>query len=383
KKKLKGANIDLAILYCSSKYDYQKAVKAVRQATGKAHLIGCSTSGEFTESKVKTGSIAVGLLSSDDIKFFTAMAEGIRESPESAVQSLVNKLPNKVDGYPNLSAILLMDGLAGVGEEMSVLASKAFKQAFFKNLKIVGGTAGDDLQFKETFVFFDDKVVNNAATICLFASKMPLFTGIKHGHTPLSRPLKITKAKGNVLYEVNGKPAWEVWKKETAKVAKKKGIDVEKLENLPDITKFLMNYELGLATQNKGEYKIRFPSGINNDGSLNFSCGIVEGSIFHIMDGSKLENHIKAVEDAAMTARQAAENSGYTEFAGVLVFECAARLLILGDRFPESVNCLKSVLSGVPILGWETYGEIRLEPGQFSGYHNTTTVVLIIPKCEK
>ena len=37
----------------------------------------------------------------------------------------------------------------------------------------------------------------------------------------------------------------------------------------------------------------------------------------------------------------------------------------------------------IPMLGWETYGEIRLEPGQFSGFHNTTSVVLLLPKGDK
>jgi methyl-accepting chemotaxis protein len=54
--------------------------------------------------------------------------------------------------------------------------------------------------------------------------------------------------------------------------------------------------------------------------------------------------------------------------------------LILGDEFYRGVDQFKDVLGDVPILGWETYGEICMEPGQFSGFHNTTSVVLIIPR---
>ncbi len=53
---------------------------------------------------------------------------------------------------------------------------------------------------------------------------------------------------------------------------------------------------------------------------------------------------------------------------------------MLGDRFSEAVDGFKKVLPGVPMLGWETYGEIRLEPGQFSGFHNTTSVVMLMPQ---
>ena len=380
KAKLGGDQVDFSMVYCSSKYDYQKVVNAVRAATNKAPLIGCSTAGEFTEDKVGKGSIAVGLISSDEIKFFTAIAEGIREDPERVVRSLANKLPGKVGGYPDLSAILLVDGLAGLGEEIAVLASQVFDQVFAEKVRFVGGAAGDDMQLKETFVFSGDRVATNAASICLLASKMPLFTAAKHGHTPLCGPLKITKAEGNRLYEIDGKPAWEVWKEETAQAARKEGIDIEQLKTPAEIAQFFTNYILGLVTEKEGEYKIRWPTSINDDGSLNFSCGIVEGATFYIMDGSDLEKQVNVVEEAARIAKQSAENAGYSDFAGILAFDCAVRQVMLGDRFSEAVDGFKKVLPGVPMLGWETYGEIRLEPGQFSGFHNTTSVVMLMPQ---
>ncbi len=101
------------------------------------------------------------------------------------------------------------------------------------------------------------------------------------------------------------------------------------------------------------------------------------------MDGSNLEQQINAAEEAAREALQNAENAGHSDFAGIFVFDCAVRQLMLGDRFPEAVDRFKKVLPGVPILGWETYGEIRLEPGQFSGFHNATSVVLLLPRGDK
>ena len=379
KEKLGSNRVILSIVYSSSEYDHREVVDAVRKATNNAPLIGASSSGEFTEERVEKGSVAVGLLSSEDIKIFTALAEGVKEDPEAAIKEVIAKLHDNIEGYPYLTAILLIDGLSGIGEEVTLLASYLFD----KELKIVGGMAGDDFKMEKTFVFSDDKVCTNALNICLLASKMPLFTGIKHGHVPLSRALKVTRAKGNVLYEINNKPAWEMWKKETAEVAQKKDIDVEKLKTPVEIAQFLTDYMLGLATEKEGEYKIRWPSGINEDGSLNFACGIAEGAVFRIMGSSNLEDQINAAEEAAKMARQSAENAGYSEFAGILVFDCAHRQLMLGDRFSEAVDRFKKVLPGVPMLGWETYGEIRMEPGQFSGFHNTTSVVLLLPKGDR
>lgn len=51
-------------------------------------------------------------------------------------------------------------------------------------------------------------------------------------------------------------------------------------------------YILGLETEKEEEYKIRWPSGINEDGSLNFKCGIAEGAIFCILEpGSSAAFH--------------------------------------------------------------------------------------------
>jgi len=379
KEKLGNSRIDLSIVYSSSEYDHRQVVDAVRGATNNAPLIGASSSGEFTEKIVESGSVVVGLLSSDDIKVFTALAEGVKENPEAAIKEVIAKLHDNVEGYPHLTAILLIDGLSGSGEEVTLLASYLFN----KELRIIGGMAGDDFKMEKTFVFSDDNVCTNALSICLLASKMPLFTGIKHGHNPLSRALKVTKAKGNVLYEINNKPAWEMWKNETAENAKKRGIDVGKLTTPDEIAQYFTNYMLGLKTEKEGEYKARWPSSINEDYSLNFACGIAEGAVFHIMDCSNLDDQVNAAEEAAKMARRSAENAGYSEFAGILVFDCAHRQLILGDRFLEAVDRFKKVLPGVPMLGWETYGEIRMEPGQFSGFHNSTSVVLLLPKGDR
>ena len=94
KEKLGGGRVDLSIVYSSSDYDHREVVDVVREATDNALLIGASTAGEFTEERVERGSVAVGLLSSDDIKIFTALAEGVKEDPEGAIKEVIAELYN-------------------------------------------------------------------------------------------------------------------------------------------------------------------------------------------------------------------------------------------------------------------------------------------------
>ncbi len=372
KKKLDGKKVDLSIVYASADYDLQPVVDTVRSLTDNAPLIGCTTGGEFTEEKVDSKSIAIGLISSDKMKFYTAMAEGVSKGEESALTKISREFPEEVEGFPNKSAIVLIDGLAGKGAEIPIAASNILGMDFI----LAGGAAADDLKFEKTFVFCDNKVLTDAASVCMIASKTPVFTGVQHGHKPLSRPLKTTKTENNILYEVNSRPAWEVWKEETAEHAKSRGINVKELSDATEIGAHLIRYEMGLS-MGSGQYKIRVPLSKNDDGSLNFACTIPNNREFHIMKSEKKDQ----IESAREAARLAKESAGEAKIAGALIFDCVCRGIILEDSFREAVSEFKNIFGDeVPLLGWETYGEICMNPGSFSGFHNTSSVVLLLPE---
>jgi len=201
-------DVNLSVVFASSAYDYQAVVNGVRQATNNAPLIGCSTAGEFTEERVDKESVACAVISTDTHKFFPGIGRGLRQDESKTLKEASGRFPSSVEGYPYLSAILLVDGLAGKGEE-SVLAAL---DALGPNEKFSGGAAADDLKFKETHVFTNNEVSSNAVSLTLVASRIPVAIGVKHGHSPISPPLTVTKVVGNIVYEIDDKPAFEVWK---------------------------------------------------------------------------------------------------------------------------------------------------------------------------
>jgi methyl-accepting chemotaxis protein len=362
-------DVSLSVVFASSAYDYKAVVKGVREVTNSAPLIGCSTAGEFTEEKVEKESVACAVISTDTHKFFPGMGKGLKEDELKALKDASSKFPSSVEGYPYLSAVLLVDGLAGKGEE-SVLAAL---DALGPNVKFSGGAAGDDLKFKQTTVFANDEVASNAASLTLVASRTPVAIGVKHGHSPISPPLTITKAEGNVVYEIDGKPAFEVWREYTRENAKTIGIDVDKMSQAEAVQTFFTRYEAGLLTGT--EYKIRWLGGTTTtDGPITFPCTMSEGMVVRVMESPK-QAQISSAKKAAEFALQAAKGA---KLAGAIVFDCVCRAVILGDDFSKAVNEIKNVLK-VPLVGFETYGEIAMEIGQLSGFHNTTTVVLLIP----
>ena len=133
---------------------------------------------------------------------------------------------------------------------------------------------------------------------------------------------------------------------------------------------FLLRFEAALDCGN--ELKVRAPLSRQRDGSIAFACGIPEGSAIRITE-SEAEDQVRSARTAAVRSRQQIPGR---KVAGALVFDCICRNLILGDAFGRAVGEVVEVLGGAPIAGFETYGEIALNAGDFSGFHNTTTVVL-------
>jgi methyl-accepting chemotaxis protein len=99
-----------------------------------------------------------------------------------------------------------------------------------------------------------------------------------------------------------------------------------------------------------------------------------EGMVLKVM-GSPKENQIASAKKAAEIA---VEVSRGMKLAGCIVFDCVVRAIILGDQFKDAVKAIHDVVK-VPLIGFETYGELCMEMGQMSGFHNTTSVIMLIP----
>ncbi|MBN9377548.1 MAG: hypothetical protein BGO14_10660 [Chlamydiales bacterium 38-26] len=363
-----GEKVDLILLFAGVNHHLNQVKEGVLSVTNKALLIGCTSAGEFNEDEVITDGVVCALISSDTHKFFTGMGTHVTYNEAQAIHDATKDFPAYVEGYPYRSAMIFLDGLIGKGEEV-VLTSHSILGA---DVKFAGAAAADNLKFKETLVFCGDRILPNAVAMCLLASKHPVVITVKHGHKPLSPALTVTKAKDNILYEIAGEPAFEVWKRYVRDDLKKDGYDIDQISDPEEISKLLVKYEAGFMTG--VDYKVRFPSSCNKDGSINFSCSIFEGTALKIMSSTEEDQ----IQSARIAAERAALAANGKKIAGAVIFDCACRETILKEKFSLAVNEMRKVFKGIPLIGFETYGEIAMEIGQLSGFHNTTTVIMLI-----
>jgi methyl-accepting chemotaxis protein len=362
--KLAGETPRLLLVFGSTLQPLEQLAPELALRMPTATLLAASTAGEFTEAGDAKGATSV-LAVAGDVRAFAGIGRGLKDNPESAVRVALEGLPRELAGYPHSTAFLLLDPLAGASEEATLFASMMLGP----NVRLVGGAAGDDLQMKRTLVACGAEVASDAVVIGFVFSKHALGVGVSHGHTPLSQPLTITRAEGGRVISVAGRPAWDVWLEQTQAQAAQDGIDVASLAVAQE-GGFLLRYEAGLSSG--GGYKIRAPLSRNADGSIEFACAVPEGAVIRIMR-SDPEGQ---VESATRAARLALEQLGGSPVVGAVVFDCICRNLILGSRFSEAIDGISSVLGRVPLAGFETYGEIALDVGDMSGFHNTTSVVL-------
>lgn len=367
KEQLGGGEPQLVIVFASTKQPLAELIPAFGDEFKGATFLGCSTAGEFTQSGDKEGSASIFAVIGD-FKIYSAIGTGLRDNVEGTITQAVSELPTEVEGYPHCTAILLVDGLSGRGEEVTLLAAIMLGET----VRLAGGAAGDDLQMKATYLASNGRVVPDGVVIAKIFSKVPLGVGVAHGHSPIAGPFQVTRAEGNIVYELDGKPAWDVWLDVTREKARAAGMDPETLQG-GDVNKFLGVYEGGLEVGE--EFKVRVPIAKVPGGAMAFACGIPDSTAMHIMDS----DGERQIQSAAVAARRAKDQLGGARPAGAVVFDCRCRKDLLGNEFYKAVTTIASEL-GAPIAGFEAYGEVAMNMADLSGFHNTTTVVLAFPE---
>lgn len=357
---------DLIFVFASTAYDYKKVLQEIHSKAGTKNIVGCSTAGEFNESSAGTNSLSVMAIKSDTIKFDLVKATNVKGNFAQVAEDHFKNFKEQnqsmgKEGYRYATITMIMDGLVGNGED--------FVKAIYAKTgilsQLVGGAAADDAKFTETNVFFGTEAEPNTIAFIKMFSKSKIGVGVSHGMKNATRPMKVSKSVGGILYELDGKPALEAYKA----YAQTKGVTLDK-----DNT-FLYMISNELAIQDLTFSKIRAPIGVNEDGSLVMATEVPQGCMVTIVDSQK-DSLLNAAKEAAEEAKK---NLGGAKAAAVIVFDCICRQTNLGEDFIKEVKTFGDVLEA-PVIGFSTYGEIARFSGTLNGFHNSTAVVCALPE---
>lgn len=358
--RLSGSKV--AILYLPIDADHGAYLRAAEEGLG-GPVVGATTGGAaFTERGVTRHQPVAAVLGGPGLAFEVGVATGLEHDPTAAVAAGVRPVVEAARTFASRShtLITLADAFACDGEDLL----RAVTDATPPHWRLFGGTAGDDWRFQGTRVFARGEVLERAAVMLgLFTSSPPSLV-TRHGWCAAegSNELTVTAIDGSRLVTLNGEPAAKVYQAELERL----GL----LRPGEDLVPVMAKYELGAKTVFGGELKIRAPLGVDDDGAVRLASALPPGTVVHVVTA----NADGLIAAATELSRRALEPFTDTAVRGALVFDCAARLQLLGDRYAEQVTAFQGGRH-FPMVGMTCYGEIARFGGSIEGFHNTTAVM--------
>ncbi|HXH73450.1 MAG TPA: FIST N-terminal domain-containing protein [Bacteriovoracaceae bacterium] len=355
---------DAILLFASSSYNYSELLKSIHNTCNPKILVGCSSAGEFTTGVHSTGSACAIALRSDEMHFSSGIGRNLSLNREEAAKEIAASFTGMNDtSYGFRSAIILTDALAGFTDDLI----KQLTQQTGGMYQFIGGGAGDDAQFKRTHIFCGVESFSDSVVSLEILSNKPIGMGVAHGWKPASQSLRVTESVGERLISLNSMQAVEAFEEH----AKRMGQEFNTNNPLP----FFLHNVIGIES-GEDNYRLRVPLTVNQDGSISCASDIPEGSMVCFMQTT----NESAIEAAKNATHSAISQLGDDKPGVALFFDCVATRLRMGHDFEFELQSIEKILGETKFAGANTYGQIARAEGQFSGFHNCTATVCILPK---
>lgn len=206
----KSSKVNLVLFFAGSCYDFKALSKAIKDMFPASEVAGCTTSGEIGEKGFTKNSIILTTMSDSQVRVKGVLVHDGDKYPITEKDNIVSAMracgisPGGV--HRDSFAITLVNGLHNLEE---VLMSMLYSIIGDEHFQIIGGTAGDDLKFADTFVSLNGETINNGG-VFVFVKTSKKFAIVKENiFEPSGRRLIITKtdSTGHKLIEFNGRPA--------------------------------------------------------------------------------------------------------------------------------------------------------------------------------
>lgn len=324
----------------------------------KAHLLGCSTGGEIYGADVSNDSISVAAMKFAKTKLLFA---SVHIDDTTASFEAGKKLANELNKPGLCHIFLLSDGINVNGSDLV----EGIYSVIDRKITVTGGLAGDGADFKQTMVGLDGAPESKKiSAVGFYGNALHVGYGSVGGWDPFGPERKITKSKNNVLYELDGKPALDLYKQYLGDAANK----------LPGSA---LLFPLSIRPSHESEHAmVRTIVGVDEkEKTMIFAGDMPEGYVAQLMRGD-FDNLIEGAGKAASLA-----NIGKPDDSSLAILvSCIGRKLLLGQSISDETEAVAEVFDyTIPTIGFYSYGEICHQ--QFTGkcgLHNQTMTVTVL-----
>jgi hypothetical protein len=360
--KLKQAEPDL-IIYFGSRASLASgaAFEQLKATCPGAMVLGCTTGGQIHEHDAVDDEISGVAIRFDQTK--------IRLVSEMVGSSVDSRSCGRAIGErllaPDLAGIfLLSDGLNVNGSELVA----GLTGVIGRHIPLTGGLAGDGSQFEETLVGANCAPQSRmVAGIGFYGNAIRIGHGSAGGWDVFGPWRTVTRSQGNVLFELDGEPALDLYERYLG----------DEADGLPGAG---LLFPLQIQNPDHADHRIvRTILAVDHDTrSLTFAGDVPEGWSAQLMRGN-FEHLSRGAADAARQATEGHADGQATNGVALLV-SCIGRRLLMGQRVSEEIEAAGAVLgTRFARLGFYSYGEIS--PHAVSGIcelHNQTMTITTI-----
>ncbi len=358
---LGGEEPDFLMVFLTVGHDIDQVIRGLYSITGEVPLCGASGAGVITNRGCDEAihSIGVMAMKAASVRFSTFLFPGLSTDPVGIGEDIARhvKESGAKPGEPQL-LVLLPDGFTINADAVY----KGIARELGYHIDIVGGTAGNDHQISKTFQLCGSRVASDSIAGGLLCGDFTYQIGVSHGSKPVGLLRTVTRARSNVIYEIDGNPALDL-------LASFIGA-----ERIKDFGSSLNMFELGEAFDGKGYSQDILNRGIisvdENEGSITLAVEIAEGAKVRI---SHRDDEL-VLQRTREKAREILDAMKRPDDGAYWFFECDGRGSQLFGEHDTDVEALLGVTGrDKPILGFYTFGELAPVAGK-NYFHNYTAV---------
>ncbi|MDH3645301.1 MAG: FIST C-terminal domain-containing protein [Gammaproteobacteria bacterium] len=330
----------------------------LRNSYPKAHIVGCSTAGEIIDRDVHDNTAVACAVEFDStrVRVSSRRMEQVVDSFYAGVE-----LGSELAEEDLRCVMVISDGIQVNGSELV----RGLTSAVGGDIPVTGGLAGDADRFESTLVSCNAPAeAGCVAAIGLYGSSVSVGHGSVGGWDAFGPERTITKSEGNVLFELDGKPALDLYKRYLG----------DEAANLPGSA---LLFPLMVRAENSDEIGlVRTVLGIDEaQKSMTFAGDLPQGHKAQLMRA----NFERLIDGAGEAARIAGAR-GLTGRKLAVLISCVGRKMVLGQRTSEEVEAVAELLGQqVCQFGYYSYGEIspHVRLGSCELHNQTMTITVL------
>ena len=200
------------LIFSGTGYDREAMLSSIMDAWPDLQLVGCTTDGEMSSDLGFTeDAISLALFCSDEVEFAAGIGREAGAEPEKAADEAVSMARARLS-QPVKLAITLPDGLTSNAR----MVLDALNTRLGRAIPVIGGMSADRVggskDWYSSYQFCGRRVFSDSVPVLLFAGNLIYSLGVESGWSPIGKRMRVTRAEGQVLHELDGRPALELFR---------------------------------------------------------------------------------------------------------------------------------------------------------------------------